>query len=509
MKESHGSDGFVLTRWIGLAMVLPALVAVALLGKDALMVVEKINENAMRRETAALERGLKLLGELNAADVLSHSVYDPAFHAAVLSGDTHWMRKNLGATTLAPEGVQRTVVVDGHGRTVLSGADEADTSIPGRTEALLAAAARPMERARELYRAERSASRGLSHRIPGGMSGGVHVNDLIKLDGRPAMLTVVAFTQAGTGDAAAGDEPALLIGAQAMTDGLLRKLETLSHIDGLRPVPAHASQAGAHAHPIADSDGNAVMQVTWNFSLPGYATIKAALPAIALSLALIALMTLVAAFTMRRLTRRLAESEQAAVYASRHDAATGLANRGWFMRMFADLLADGRNINATIAVMLIDCDHFKSVNDTLGHAAGDAVLAAVAGRLMGLSRHIQVAARLGGDEFVVVTTPLADESEAVTRGADIEDALTVPVLFESYVIMVSVSIGGAVLETPSTLSIDTWLARADTALYRAKRDGRGCVRFYDIAEDAGGTPLNQSTRKPASRRPTHVAEEAA
>lgn len=441
--------------------------------------------------------------------MLAQSLHTEAFQNVVLANDREWMRKNLGSGALSPEGVQQLVIVDPHGRAVFSSVDEG-APLAERTASLLAAAASPMERARQLYRAARSARKGLSHRIPGGVSDGLYVNDIVKIDDRPAMITVAPFASAEALAPEQQAEPTLLIGIQFMTDRLLGKLETLSHIAGLRHVPtALPGKPGEHTHPIVDSASNVVARVTWDFSPPGYAILKAMLPAIALSLGLIALMTLIAAVTMRRMTHRLAESERTAVYASRHDAATGLANRSWFMRVFADLLASAGGKPTTITVLLIDCDYFKSVNDTLGHAAGDAVLAAIAERLNSLSDRILIAGRLGGDEFAVVTTPLANADDAMERGHDIEGALSVPVLFDSYVIMVGVSIGGVVLETPSTLSIDTWLARADMALYRAKRDGRGCLRFYDLAEDGSGPLLNPSTRNPANGRLTRAAEQAA
>jgi diguanylate cyclase (GGDEF)-like protein len=512
MRDTQTSDGFVLTRWIGLAMVLPAIVAVALLGKDALMVVEKINENSLRREKASLERGLKLLGELNASEVLAQSLQTDAFRKVVLVKDQEWMRKNLGTASLSPEGVQQLLIVDAKGNAIFSSVEDGEPDAQ-RTAGLLAAAAAPMERARELYRVARAAMHGLSHRVPSSMTDGLFVNEIVKIDGRPAMITVAPFASAEALSPDGQAEPTLLIGLQFMTDRVLHKLGALSHVDGLRhaaPAPSPSMAKLNHRHPIVDSGGNVVTHVTWDFSSPGYAILKAALPAITLSLALIAALSLVAAFTMRRITQRLSDSERAAVYSSRHDAATGLANRGWFMRVFEDYLWPRDAKSQTVSVMLIDCDYFKSVNDTLGHAAGDAVLAAIADRLRSLSGRTYIAARLGGDEFAVVSAPLADAADAQTLGEDIKDALAVPVLFDSYVIMVSVSIGVVVLETPSTLTIDTWLARADMALYRAKRDGRGCVRIYDAAQDAGGPVLNQSTRSPLNnRRGSSATEQAA
>jgi diguanylate cyclase (GGDEF)-like protein len=125
------------------------------------------------------------------------------------------------------------------------------------------------------------------------------------------------------------------------------------------------------------------------------------------------------------------------------------------------------------------------VNDTLGHAAGDAILRAIAARLKGLDGRLTIAARLGGDEFAAVTTQLASRTEAATAARLLESTLMQPVTFEGRELNVSVSVGAAVFETPSTLSIDAWLAKADMALYRAKRDGRGCSRIYDASLDTG------------------------
>jgi diguanylate cyclase (GGDEF)-like protein len=487
MSHIHAPNGTALVRWVGLAIGLPAFIAVILLGKDTLMVIDKINESALQRETAALERGIKLLGDLHATEVLSQSMWDTAFRNVVLSKRQDWIRENFGKHALSSEGVQQLYIVDGRGTVIFSSEIEAAPP-PEKVAPLLAAAQRPIERARQLYRAARLSGDGFDTRLPGAMTDGIYVNDVIKIGDKSAMITVSPFTP-DVEDHETPQEPTLLLGVQMMTEPLLDKLESLSHIDGLEHVKANHTQAtGEHSHPIRDSQGNVVTYVTWDFSSPGMAILKAALPAIAVSLGLIALMTLVAAITVRRLTRRLAESEQAAIHASRHDAATGLANRGWFMTVFSQVLTRSGKQGGSFAVLLIDCDYFKVVNDTLGHAAGDAILRALSDRLRALDQHLTIAARLGGDEFAAVTTPLGSVTEAAMATSQIEKALMQPVLFEGHELNVSVSIGAAVFSTPSTLSIDAWLAKADLALYRAKRDGRGCSRIYDASIDTGLSP---------------------
>lgn len=499
MRDGDASRGFALARWVGLAIVLPALIAVALLGKDTLMVVERSNEVALKRDAAAIERGLRLLGEFNGSEVLTRATQHAAFRNVVVAPHPDWIRENLGSVALASEGVQQLYIVEPGGRVSFSSLDDGPPA-PERVAGLLGAAARSMDLVRELYGSKRGSVLGITPRRSGSMSDGLYVNDIVMLDGLPTLITVAPFAP-DIDRREMSVAPTLLVGAQPMTRKLLDKLEALSHVEGLRLITKEeAGRAGAEAHPIRDSLGNVVTYAAWIFSPPGYAILRAALPAIALSLGVIALLTLLGAVTVRRLTRQLAESEQAAVHSARHDAATGLANRGWFMRVFSEVLAADNKTAATYAVLLIDCDHFKSINDTLGHAAGDAVLQAIATRLKALDDHITIAARLGGDEFAVVTAPLASAKDAAQQVRDIQDALTASVLFDSYVIIVGVSVGAAVFEAPSALSIDTWLARADVALYRAKRDGRGCARIYDVATDTGEPPLVPGVRNPANDR---------
>lgn len=495
-------------RWIGLAIGLPALIAVVLLGKDTLMVVEKINEDALKRETAALERGMKMLGELYASQVLQQTLWDEAFHNVVVSKRQSWIREYFGADILSSDGVQQLVIVEPDGKAIFSSKHNAAPP-QDQVAGLIAAAAAPMERARQLYRLARASGDGFDERMPDAMIDGIYVNDFISVDGHPAMITVSPITP----DDEKRDtpaEPTLVLGVQTMTQPLLDRLETLTHIEGLEKVTAdHEARTGEHVHDVRDTNDNVVTRVAWHFSPPGYEILWAAMPAIALSLGLIAVMTTLAAVTVRRLTRKLSENEQAALYTSRHDTSTGLANRGWFMRLFAGILGPIDGPNKTHAVLLIDCDYFKSINDTLGHAAGDAVLVAISKRLKALKERIAIAARLGGDEFALVTSPLARADEALSVAQEIEHALMRPVVFETHVIPVSVSIGAVTVETPSTLSIDAWLAKADMALYRAKRDGRGCSRLYDPAADAGEAPATAAANaRAANDRRSNVGRAA-
>ncbi|HRO50388.1 MAG TPA: GGDEF domain-containing protein [Hyphomicrobium sp.] len=508
MARRENAQGRRLVRWIGLAMALPVLAAVLLLGRNAALVIDSINESALKRDAAALERGLKLLGEIHASELLGHALRDEAFRKVVLAHEPGWMHANFGSHALSPEGPQELIVVDPEDRIVfasgVAGAPAAEDA-----ERMLAPAGHAMARARELYRKAHAAGEGFGDRVLDGVNDGIYVTDMALVDGHPAMVTVTPFAP----ESAAHDAPiapTLLVGVQHLTEATLDKVEMLADIGDIEHVDeTHAQNTGAHTHAVRDADGNVVTYLSWELSRPGHAVLWAAAPAIGLSLAVVLLLTLAGAMTMRRLTRQLAESEAAAVYAARHDMATGLANRGWFMSVLGGALHGTAEAPSTRAVMLIDCDYFKTVNDTLGHAAGDVVLQAIASRLQGLGDALAIAARVGGDEFALLTAPLAHADDVASLGERIAEVLMVPVRFEKHIVPISVSIGAAVVEIPTKTDIGAVLVQADLALYRAKRDGRGCVRVYDATVDTGPPAATDDGAEPGTVRQTARSTAAA
>ena len=159
---------------------------------------------------------------------------------------------------------------------------------------------------------------------------------------------------------------------------------------------------------------------------------------------------------------------------ARHDPLTGLANRAEFLRVTAAALGGPQ----PVGVLHIDLDRFKEVNDSLGHAAGDAVICHVADQIAAVARETDLAARLGGDEFVLVCPSVGSLAELKARGEEIAARLTRPLVWEDRKIGCSASMGGALSER-SDVSPEELLSRSDVALYDAKRAGRGRVRLYD------------------------------
>jgi diguanylate cyclase (GGDEF)-like protein/PAS domain S-box-containing protein len=177
--------------------------------------------------------------------------------------------------------------------------------------------------------------------------------------------------------------------------------------------------------------------------------------------------------------RKQAESQIA--YLARHDPLTGLVNRAVFLEEIEKALALLRRGGSRFAVMLIDLDHFKDVNDMLGHAAGDALLEIVAQRLRARARNTDVVARLGGDEFALLSTSEGDSREDVLILANsLLTTIRANYDLDGHEAVIGASIGIAVAED-DTAEAGQLLKSADIALYKVKSEGRDGICFFDGA----------------------------
>jgi diguanylate cyclase (GGDEF)-like protein len=178
--------------------------------------------------------------------------------------------------------------------------------------------------------------------------------------------------------------------------------------------------------------------------------------------------------------RRQAEIKIA--HMARHDALTDLPNRVLLRERLGEALAHVER-GQRLAVLYLDLDQFKNVNDTLGHPAGDELLRVVAGRLRGCVREADTICRVGGDEFFVVQTDIGDATDAERLARRLVEAVRVPFDLEGHRVMIDASIGIALAPTDGT-DANELLKNADMALYGAKADGRGVYRFFEPNMDA-------------------------
>lgn len=176
------------------------------------------------------------------------------------------------------------------------------------------------------------------------------------------------------------------------------------------------------------------------------------------------------------ITKRI-EGRARVQFMANHDALTSLPNRAMLMRHLDEAIAKAAGNGTGVALMLLDLDHFKRVNDSLGHHVGDELLLEVSERLLAWIRRGDLVARLGGDEFVVVFGGIGARDDVTERLDELQTALG-PVVVQGYELVVTASTGGAVYPHDGTTASQL-LKHADVAMYRAKAAGRNNAQWFE------------------------------
>lgn len=181
---------------------------------------------------------------------------------------------------------------------------------------------------------------------------------------------------------------------------------------------------------------------------------------------------------IRLALQRAEESERRYRALAERDVLTGLANRSVLQARMQEAIARTRRSGGVLALLILDLDRFKKVNDTLGHAVGDQLIIAVGERLTALVRGSDLVVRLGGDEFAVMLSDMQAQSNAASVANKILASLEQPFVIDGKEVSTRTSIGIALLDDTFE-TVDTMLKKADTALYKAKAQGRGTFRYFD------------------------------
>lgn len=173
-------------------------------------------------------------------------------------------------------------------------------------------------------------------------------------------------------------------------------------------------------------------------------------------------------------------TQERLTYLAQYDQLTDLPNRSLFNERLAVGLKQAQRHHRNLTLMFLDLDHFKDINDTLGHSAGDRLLQDVAKRLQHCVRAEDTIARLGGDEFTIIMNEVHQRQDSATVAEKILDALSHPFMLENEEVFVTTSIGIASFPQSGS-DPETLIRHADTALYRAKSEGRSNYQFFEVA----------------------------
>ena len=323
----------------------------------------------------------------------------------------------------------------------------------------------------------------------------IHATDLVRIGDRIAFVSAMPMARFRNGNARAAASAPMLVSLRYVDDQFLLEAAQQNYLMGARLADAPKPGEGETSAPLMNSDGVPLTIIFWKPLLGGAMVINALLIPAAGVFVVVALLVLLMALRMRRLMKRddeqLAELEQAHVelkakeaqahHLAYHDVLTGLPNRALFNDN-ADRAATRARHGEKIAILLLDLDRFKNVNDRFGHFAGDALIQEVARRLSRVLDRPDAVARLGGDEFAI----LLQEEDLEDGIETILDRILADV-HRPYEILgnqahVGVSIGIAFAPEYGTDRTDL-MRKADIALYRAKGDGRDCYRFFTESMD--------------------------
>lgn len=312
--------------------------------------------------------------------------------------------------------------------------------------------------------------------------------DLAILGSRPAVVSAMPIVS-DSGDIRQEPGSELVHLAIRFLDGdfvhraLEEHLQTQARFS---PLPLRSD--GELAHRLKTSAGDTVGWFVWRPARPGGRLLAEIGPVlIAAILVVVAIIALLLVW-LRRSSDELLASEAEAQRLALHDSLTGLPNRALFADRLEHALAASRR-TGEIAVLYIDLDHFKSVNDTLGHECGDALIRAFAERMAGAVRASDTVARIGGDEFAVLLTGLDGAHQIEDVCHRILDLAAEPFPLAGAPAGIGLSIGVAMAPASGMLPGDL-LRNADVALYEAKRAGRNCFRIFSEPD----APMNLGSR---------------
>lgn len=305
-------------------------------------------------------------------------------------------------------------------------------------------------------------------------------HSLVRLDGIPAMMTLVSVLP-DTDLGLLQRTPNHLVAVRLLDGPFLEQLSQQLLLARPRVADPMAGQSDDNSLRLVRSDGMQIGVLTWRSQLRSQMVRERVRPIFAAYFCfLIAL--LIGGFSLfkalRRALQRLKQREAQAQHEARHDAMTGLPNRTSFVDQLEKRLARlATESDTALAVAFFDIDHFKYINDTLGHPAGDALVRQVAERCRRRLPDSDLLARLGGDEFVVMRCAPRNEGGITRLGEDLMAVFAAPFNVDGRVIDVTASCGISWAPEQGNCAEDL-LRNADIALFRAKQRGRARWRAF-------------------------------
>ena len=468
-RRLRAGDGMIL------AVALVIVAAVVVMGAFSLVAAERIDAASRERWNRLVLDSLQRRAAFLERDLSSFAHWDESVLRTAYFLDVEWVHENFGRWLYETQRHDRSYIVLESGPAYAS-IDGVSFQVPQAPfdDAAITPLVRGVEAA---YRDQTAALQATPPAEPRGRENPpVFRAGYMRVEGRPALVGAISITPDYGRVVSPSRVPPVavtvlfldrsflgdLVGELHMAEPLISDTPPPPERQGI-PIPFHDPQT-----PPA--------WLSWVPENPGRALLAALLPALIGTAALLLMVAAIVLWYARRATRELSESEALASRLAYTDPLCGLANRTMLMRTLGERLQRVGG-EERLAILFLDLDGFKDINDTLGHHVGDLLLAEIGNRLKRLPFSSVLASRFGGDEFVILVAVTNDREDIETAGSAILDAVRQPAPIAGQTLTVSGSIGCTVAPDHGVDAIEL-IRLADIAVYRAKAEGRGNVQIF-------------------------------
>lgn len=465
----RSNGNFVLTRGI------PAVVLIVAIGIGVLGLLVWSGHQADRvsfnRQTRLVSLVVSQMRSEVAHDQESATVWDEAIRK-VRANDQQWIDANLGSWMHSYFGIDGAYVLNPQDQPIYAFAGDT-LSTPDAYAAIAPEVAPLLANLRQKLRDGDTS--GLSDTV---LSPGV--SDLAIIRQHPAIVSVKPIVS-DTGDITQAPGREYLHVAVRYLDGaFLTRLQNDYLFDKLRFAWHPSTDRSDSNEPLKTAAGTTIGYYVWHPYRPGSAVLSDLVPAFVAVLVLVLATVLGFLAVVHNRSQKLRASEERIRHMALHDPLTNLPNRVQFNQRADEALTTASR--DAVALLYLDLDRFKQVNDTLGHPAGDVLIKEFGQRLRAIVRSEDVVARIGGDEFTVMLTGRTGRADIETVCERIVDSVRQPFEIEGNRVFVGVSIGVTVAPADGTERVDL-LRKADVALYHSKSLGRGRFSFFSAEMD--------------------------
>lgn len=471
-----------MTRSFGNRMVagaaLAGLAVLATVVAFMVFVAAEADKQAHLREERLIANGVRDWTRGIESQVTVEAIWDDAVSHTGERFDRDWTEANIGEFLSHIAGLEDIFVLDAANAPVY-GMSRGETVDPAAYGAFAGPASDLVSQVRHMEGARpRPIGRPPYKTV---ISKPIQASALQLVDGHP-MIVTATLVQPDFGRVATPLRAPIVITGEALDDAFVAGFSQRFLLRGLHvhgsPPPKGAHEATV---PLLMADGGVAGRMDWRPQDPGHDVLTRSLPPVLLGLLILLALAASMLLRGRRAAQALIMSESRAKHMAFHDHLTGIPNRAMFMDRLGHALAVARRTDETLAVLALDLDRFKQVNDTHGHAAGDELIVAVTGRLIGGCREGDLVARLGGDEFAILCAHatmggMSDFCQRITRN------LAEPFNLSFGQVFVGVSVGVTLVRAGEHEGIEV-MRQADLAMYRAKEGGRGRHAFFEQEMD--------------------------